>query len=148
MKINSKGFTLIELLVVIAIIGTLASIVFASLSASRSKARDTQKAAQISEIKTAMELFYSDYGFYPRTVGGSIEPLDFLRPSLTPNYITTIPDYLVDEHDYISNSTNYGYAMRVYFENAGAFGSDSAGQCKTGVKLHSIWFEFTPMCDF
>ncbi|PIQ73912.1 MAG: hypothetical protein COV85_04950, partial [Candidatus Portnoybacteria bacterium CG11_big_fil_rev_8_21_14_0_20_44_10] len=59
---SSKGFTLIELLVVIAIIGILATIVLVSLNSARSKARDTQRVADLRQIQTAMEMYYDSHG--------------------------------------------------------------------------------------
>lgn len=61
-----EGFTLIELLVVIAIIGTLASVVLASLNTARVKARDANRLAQLDEIQKALELYNLDKGYYPR----------------------------------------------------------------------------------
>ncbi|MEK7075463.1 MAG: prepilin-type N-terminal cleavage/methylation domain-containing protein, partial [Patescibacteria group bacterium] len=58
---DQKGFTLIELLVVIAIIGLLASVVMMSLGLARAKARDVKRRADLKQIMTAMELYYSDY---------------------------------------------------------------------------------------
>lgn len=66
---DARGFTLIELLVVIAIIGLLSSVVFASLNSARSKARDAKRVADISEIRTALELFYDTHGRYPLSPG-------------------------------------------------------------------------------
>ena len=57
-----KGFTLIELLVVIAIIGLLSSIVLASLSSAREKARDTTRKSDLRSIATALHLWESDNG--------------------------------------------------------------------------------------
>lgn len=59
-----KGFTLIELLVVISIIALLSSIGVASLNTTRAKARDTKRRADITAIRTAMQLYYDKYATY------------------------------------------------------------------------------------
>jgi prepilin-type N-terminal cleavage/methylation domain-containing protein len=55
-----KGFTLIELLVVVAIIGILASVVVASLSSARAKARDARRLSDFTQIRNAINLYASD----------------------------------------------------------------------------------------
>jgi len=64
-KLYRKGFTLIELLVVIAIIGILAAIVLVSLNTARSKARDTRRVADVSQVQLALEMYYDSKGAYP-----------------------------------------------------------------------------------
>ena len=59
-----KAFTLIELLVVIAIIGLLSSVVLASLSGARESARDTRRKADLSQLRTAFNLYYNKFGTY------------------------------------------------------------------------------------
>lgn len=61
-KYSQRGFTLIELLVVIAIIGILSSVVLASLSTARNKAKDAAVQAQLNSIRTASEIYYSGTG--------------------------------------------------------------------------------------
>lgn len=62
---NNFGFTLIELLVVISIIGLLASVVLVSLNATRVKARDAKRSAEIKQLATALNLYLSDNGVLP-----------------------------------------------------------------------------------
>jgi prepilin-type N-terminal cleavage/methylation domain-containing protein len=68
---KQKGFTLIELLVVIAIIGLLSTLAVFSLSAARSKARDTKRLSDIRNIQSALELYASEHGVYPTQYGDS-----------------------------------------------------------------------------
>lgn len=67
---RSKGFTLIELLVVVAIIGILSSVVLASLNTARAKARDARRKSDLTQIRTAMEMYYDKYGTYTVTGTG------------------------------------------------------------------------------
>lgn len=60
-----KGFTLIELLVVMAIISILATIGIASLMDTRRDARDAKRFADLSAIRSAMELYMDTYKHYP-----------------------------------------------------------------------------------
>ena len=82
---NNKGFTLIELLVVIAIIGLLATLAVVSLTSAQEKARDTKRIADVKQIQTALELYYSDNGAYP-------EPLTWTElETLLATYAENLP---------------------------------------------------------
>jgi prepilin-type N-terminal cleavage/methylation domain-containing protein len=61
---KNKGFTLVELLVVISIIGILSSVVFASLSSARKRARDAIRKSDLAQIGKALEINYMKNGSY------------------------------------------------------------------------------------
>ena len=76
MNIRNKfltGFTLIEILVVVSIIGFLTTIVLVSLNSAKEKAQETAGIQQLKEVKNAINMFYSDKGYYP---GGDISVLE------------------------------------------------------------------------
>lgn len=60
-----RGFTLIELLVVISIIGVLAVLVIANLNEARVRARDSSKKQNLVQLKTGLQLYYSDFKGFP-----------------------------------------------------------------------------------
>jgi prepilin-type N-terminal cleavage/methylation domain-containing protein len=105
---KNLGFTLIELLVVISIISLLSSIVMSSINNARAKGRDAQRIRTLWEIRTALQMYYSDNGYYPNCggnnvcssngYGGAISTL-----GVVPQYIKSIPN------DPINTSTTYGY---------------------------------------
>ena len=72
MSKTNRGFTLIELLVVIAIIGLLSSIVFASLSSARAKARVAAVQGSMRSAQTAALLCMDDGTALTTPAAGSI----------------------------------------------------------------------------
>jgi prepilin-type N-terminal cleavage/methylation domain-containing protein len=70
-KISRKtgAFTLIELLVVIAIIAILIGLLFPAFSAVQNQARRTQAKNDLTQIVTAVNAYYTEYGKYPLPSG-------------------------------------------------------------------------------
>lgn len=66
-RYTQHGFTLIELLVVLAIISLLSSIVLSSLDQARESARDARREQDFRQISRALEAYYNDHGYYPKT---------------------------------------------------------------------------------
>lgn len=73
MKQFTSGFTLIELLVVIAVVGILVTGLAIAVNpvAQLQKSRDAKRIEALKQIKTALELYYQDYGRYPATTGAT-----------------------------------------------------------------------------
>lgn len=111
-KSNSRaGFTLIELLVVIAIIGILATMLLLQLGIARGRARDTKRIADMSQIRSALELYFDDNGGrYPAQTDMTI-----LKSS---GYLTNIPSDPLTGSNCLNNFSGavigayncYGYA--------------------------------------
>ena len=71
-KTNKKlltGFTLMELLIVMTIIGLLATVVLASLSNAKARARDARRVSDMNTLTKAMSLYLSIKDIYPVTGG-------------------------------------------------------------------------------
>src|SRR6266481_545365 len=62
---RSAGFTLIELLIVIAIIAILIGLLFPAYKGVQDQAKRTQAKNDLTQIVTAVNAFYTEYGKYP-----------------------------------------------------------------------------------
>lgn len=80
---RDEGFTLIELLVVISIIALLSSVALIALQAARAKARDVKRLGDMTQMNTALELYFATYKGYPSSSMG-------IPQSLVP-YANSIP---------------------------------------------------------
>ena len=60
-----RAFTLIELLVVIVIIGVLAGLIISIVPTAQNSARKTQAKNDLTQIVTAVNAYYTEYGKYP-----------------------------------------------------------------------------------
>ena len=63
-----NGFTLVEMLLVITIIGILAALVIPKMVGRSEQARVTAAHADLSSIKTALDAFEVDNGYYPKNM--------------------------------------------------------------------------------
>ncbi len=90
------GVTMIELLVVIGVIAILASSVsFIAIRPSLSRGTDSKRVTDLDSIRSALELYYHDNGFYPTTS----------------NYLAAIyPQFLANEPHDPDLNRNYVYA--------------------------------------
>src|SRR3982751_5930949 len=71
MEMNRSGaFTLIELLVVIVIISVLAGLAFPVFQSVQNSAKKTQAKNDLTQIVTAVNAFYTEYGKYPLATQG------------------------------------------------------------------------------
>ena len=64
---NKKWFTLVEMMIVVIIIGILMSALLPKLTWAQANARDTARLAAISQISTALTMYFNDAGIYPES---------------------------------------------------------------------------------
>lgn len=57
---RAAGFTLIELLVVLSIISLLSSVIIASITSARERARDAQRVSEINSLIRTIDLYFQD----------------------------------------------------------------------------------------
>lgn len=123
---KKQGFTLIELMVVVFIIGLLASIVTVSVSAARSRGRDTRRFADLDAVKTGLESYANEHnGRYPVAtllLCSNTFPTGWVpagvAPLFTPDYITVLPrdpsatgNY---RYCYRTNTTGTEYKLMIF----------------------------------
>ena len=125
-----KGFTLIELLVVIAIIGVLASVVLVSFPMAREKMRDAQRLQDVSQIITALRLYYTNEGRFPSISSDSCcdgwdqgpcgTDQTFIGQLISSGVVNTVPV------DPLGGTGSGCYGYNYYRYNAGSYGCDAS----------------------
>lgn len=153
-----KGFTLIEILITLSIIGLLATISIFGIAGARESARDAKRKADLQNIRSAFELYYSDCGQYPPPVSSKVptsitsgsytsppaRPVSCpsnVSPSVQNVYLTDVPNDPLGNvsYDYLRPSLS-SYVLCAHLEG-GETTADSACSgltCANGVCNFSV----------
>ncbi|MBM3334300.1 type II secretion system major pseudopilin GspG [Candidatus Sumerlaeota bacterium] len=73
---GSSGFTMVELLLVLMILGLLAAIVVPKFTGRSEDARITAARTQIANFETALDMFETDNGYYPKSSDGLLDLIE------------------------------------------------------------------------
>jgi type II secretion system protein G len=74
---SQGGFTLIELLVVITVIAILMALLFPAFRGVQDQAKRTQAKNDVTQVVTAVNAFYTEYGQYPCDAQSGVDAQDF-----------------------------------------------------------------------
>lgn len=106
---REQGFTLLEVMLVVVILAMLAAIAVPRLTASADTARQKVDITTGREVKSALDRYQVENGFYPRTsdltaVDGKITGISFI-----PQYINKL-DTLVTQQSAAEGKKGFGIA--------------------------------------
>ena len=71
LRLAQKGFTLVELLIVVIIIAILAAVLVPQFSGSTDDAKLAALDTTLTNMRTAVDLYYQQHGHYPSSVASS-----------------------------------------------------------------------------
>lgn len=143
-----KGFTLIEILIAVAIIAILTAIGIVSYTSINKRARDAKRLGDIEQLRSALEMFRSDYAYYPAVNTSGFDVASNLGVELTSNnsYLPSIPADPQSTRTYYFEATQqdqisghyYGYCICGYMETQSSSVSSCTdtlpAQCNYGVR--------------
>ncbi len=145
---NRRGFTLLELLVSATLIAVLTTIGIVSYSSVNRRSRDVKRKSDIEQIRSALEMFRSDMGYYPSVGDGSWTNAAGLdtggATGLVSTYMPSIPDDpQSSSKDYYYRATNrdattgryYGYCVCGCLEGGVCDGTHTIANTCTSVSL-------------
>lgn len=121
MSAGRQGFTLIEILISIAIISVLTAIGIVSYVSINRNARDAKRRGDIEQIRSALELYRSDYGYYPALGGVWVDAATLDTRASDPTlglvdaYLPTIPTDPKGDSPYMYEATNYSSTTGQYY---------------------------------
>ena len=141
-----KGFTLIEILIAISIVSLIATITTFGVQGARSAARDAKRKTDLQTIKAALELFYSDCGYYPAPASSNQVPTPLVgdngnaRCAAANVYLSTVPadpQSTAKRYFYNRGATNTSYTLCASLEElpnpVDNTGCNTSGNCGSGI---------------
>ena len=134
------GFTIVELLIVIVIIGILATLIIVAYNGIQQRARDTDRDADLRALKTSIELYKADFGYYPSAGTDNVGyTITNLTSTLVPTYMKSIPQ----DPQYPAAGKAYSYVRGTVASDSYAIymqGYEAKPVCKAGNNVNVGWW--------
>ena len=89
---KKQGFTFLEILISMTIIAVLTAIGIVSYSSVNKRSRDVKRKSDLEQIRSALEMYRSDYSAYPGAGAGGVTDAQDLVSTLVSTYIPAVPD--------------------------------------------------------
>lgn len=123
---RKTGFTLIEILVAATIIAILIAISTVSYTSVNKRARDAKRKSDLEQLRSALEQYRTDNGYYPDPGSPSYVNVNTLTELTSGGYISLIPTDPASAQQYSYNPQSpaggpapyYGYCLSANLENA------------------------------
>lgn len=118
-----SGFTFIEILVTVVIIAIITAAGVVSYSSINKRSRDAKRRADIEQLRTALEMYRAENGYYVDAGSGAFTEASNLAGALVSTYIPAMPTDPKTDHNYWYQATNvsgvryYGYCLSAIFES-------------------------------
>lgn len=106
-RMHLPGFTLLEMMLVVLIIGLLMAVAVINFAGRGETARISTSQATMSQLKTALTMYFNDYGSYPLT-------LQALRDTNPPLIEKVGKDGWKEEFMYSAQSTDPQHPYTLY----------------------------------
>lgn len=113
---TNRGFTLLEIMVSTVIIAVLTVIGVVSYASVNKRSRDVKRKSDIEQMRSALEMYRADNGFYPAVNTSSFGSVNALSPTLVTTYMPVIP-------------TDPNPTLNYWFEATGQAGGQYYGYC-------------------
>ncbi len=130
---KNNGFTLIEILVAATIIAVLSVVGAASYASINKRSRDAKRRSDLEQVRSALEMFRTDNGFYPAGSTTGFRLLTDLESALVSTYMPSVPADPKSTSAYyyspLGTAPYYNYCICASLENL-----SGSGTC-TGVTL-------------
>ena len=124
------AFTLVELLVVIAIIAILIGLLFPAFKAVQNQARSTQAKNDLTQIVTAINAFYTDYGKYPMSTGADTSYGSVTIPNSNILYVLRADPTTANGNPNANNAVN---TRQIVYINPPYVKNDTVGNRRSGI---------------
>jgi prepilin-type N-terminal cleavage/methylation domain-containing protein len=109
---NRKAFTLMEMMIVLAVIILITGGISVAIFQARERANNLQRLDQVSQIRSALQLYKQENGFFPP----ALVPGQALVSPSGKTYLNEVPHSIKtgpcqDEYIYLANTTGANYAL-------------------------------------